>query len=277
VVRSYRRSEVDLARRLLRRVPAGTLLLADRNFHSFALWHTAQQGGYELLIRVQKGPHFPVHDVLPDGSYRSVVLPRRGQNKKGRALRVRVIHYQWTDERGQRHPARLVTSLLDAVAHPAAELMTLYHRRWEQELVFGEIKGHLVGRPMHIRAHDPQGVCQEVEALLLGHYTLRWVMLQAARQAGVPAVRLSFTESVRVLEVRLARIPARPRGAKRWWRRWWAALRTELGRQQLRPRSQRRCPRARKVTRSHWPVKKQQKAGTIPKLEIVPAAAGSSP
>jgi hypothetical protein len=35
VVRGYQRSEVDLARRLLRRVPAGSLLLADRNFHSY--------------------------------------------------------------------------------------------------------------------------------------------------------------------------------------------------------------------------------------------------
>lgn len=62
-----------------------------------------------------------------------------------------------------------MTSLLDAAAHPAAVLVDLYHRRWEQELVFGEIKGQLAGRPMHIRAHEPQRVCQEVEALLLGH------------------------------------------------------------------------------------------------------------
>ena len=275
VVRGYRRSEQDLAQRLLRRVPAGSLLLADRNFHSFALWHGAQQGGYELLIRVQKGPKLPVHSVLPDGSYLSAVYPRRGKNKKGRAIVVRVVRYQWTDERGQLHQARLVSSLLDAAAHPAGELVALYHRRWEQELVFGQIKGHLAGRPMHIRAQDPIGVCQEVDALLLGHYTLRWVMLQAARQAGVPAVQLSFTESLRVLEVRLARIPARPRGGKRWWSGWWRELLTELGRR--RRRGQRRCPRARKVTRSHWPAKKQQPAGTIPKLEIVPAVVGSGP
>src|SRR5262249_10150039 len=159
------------------------------------------------------------------------------------------------------HEARLLSSLLEAAAHPAAQLVELYHRRWEQELVFGEIKGQLAGRPMHIRAEEPLCVCQEVEALLLGHYALRWLMLQGARQAGVPAVALSLTESVRVVEVRLIRIAARPAGGKRSWSRWWANLRRQLGRARLRPRSKRRCPRARKVTRSHWPAKKEQKEG----------------
>ena len=277
VVRGYRRSEQDLARRLLRRIPAGSLLLADRNFHSFDLWQGGQVGGYELLIRVQKGPNLPVLAVLDDGSYLSVVYPRRGKHKKDRGIPVRVIRYRWTDAQGVVQEARLVTSLLDAQAHPAAVLVALYHQRWEHELVLKEVKGQLAGRPMQVRAKDPVGVCQEVEALLLGHYTLRWVMLQAARQAGVPAVRLSFTESVRVLEVRVARIPARASGGSGWQPRWWAELLREIGRQQLRPRSKRVCPRARKVTRSHWPAKKQQQAGTVPKLEVVPATAGSSP
>src|SRR5205085_5585015 len=114
VVRGYRRSEAQLARRLLRRVPAGALLLADRNFHAFTLWQGARAGGYQLLIRVQKGPKLQVLSALPDGSYLSAVRPRRGPDKKERAITVRVICYQWIDEQGRRHDARLVTSLLDA-------------------------------------------------------------------------------------------------------------------------------------------------------------------
>jgi hypothetical protein len=273
VVRGYDRSEVDLARRLRRRVPAGALLLADRNFHGFPLWQDAQDGGYALLVRVQKGPKFPIDSVLGDGSYLSAVLPRRGPNKKGRALRVRVIHYRWSDDRGQVHQSRLLTSLLDAAAHPAAELVALYHQRWEQELVFAEIKARLAGRPMQIRASDPMRVCQELDGLLLGHYTLRWLMLQAARQAQVPAVTLSCTGSLEVVQVRLARIPKRALGGRRAGQRWWTELLQALAQQRLRPRTGRRFPRARKVTRSHWPLKKGQKAGKIPTLEVVPAAA----
>ncbi|MBV8200456.1 MAG: IS4 family transposase [Acidobacteria bacterium] len=273
VVRGCRRAEVELARRLWRRVPAGALLLADRNFHAFDLWRAARDGGFDLLLRVQRGPKLPAQRVLADGSYLSAVLPRRGPDKKGRAIVVRVIRYRWTDGHGQSHLGRLATSLLDAAAHPAAALVELYHRRWEQELVFGEIKGQLAGRPMHIRAHEPGRVCQEVEALLLGHYAVRWVMLQAARQAGVPAVALSLTGSVRVLEVQLARVPQRPEA----WGRWWQELLTAVGRQRLRPRRRRRCPRARKVTRSHWPLKKGLQEGTIPQLEVVPPDACDDP
>jgi len=277
VVRGYHRSEVDLARRLLRRVPAGALLLADRNFHAFALWQGAQDGGYELLLRVQKGPKFPVHTPLGDGSYLSAVRPRRGKHKRQRALAVRVICYRWVDERGTAHDARLLTSLLDAARHPAAELVTLYHRRWELELVLGEIKAQLASRPVQVRASDPLRVVQELDGLLLGHYTLRWVMLQAARQAQVPAVELSLTGCLEVLHVRLARVPPRPGSGRGAWPRWWAELLQALGQQRLRPRRGRRCPRARKVTRSHWPLKKGQKEGKLPTLEVVPAAAAPAP
>jgi hypothetical protein len=277
VVRGYRRSEVDLARRLLRRVPAGSLLLLDREFHSYELWRQAQRGGFELLLRVQKGPRFPALAVLPDGSSLSAVLPRRGPDRRGRALTVRVICYAWADGEGRRHEARLLTSLLDAKAHPAAELVELYHRRWEQEAVFKEVKGQLARRPTHLRAQEPRRVLQEVDALLMGHFLVRWVLLQAARKAGVPAVRLSYPDALRVLRVRLARIPPRPPQAKRWWPRWWEELLRALARHRVRPRTGRRCPRVRKVTRSRWPLKKGQKEGTIPEREVVPSAAGSSP
>jgi hypothetical protein len=277
VVRGYGRSEVDLARRLWRRLKAGILLLADRNFHGFPLWQGAKDGGFALLLRVQKGPKFPIHTVLEDGSYLSVVRPRRGKNKKRRALPVRVIRYRWTDEQGKVHESRLLTSLLDAVRHPAAAVVALDHRRWEQELVFAEIKAQLATRPMQIRASDPVRVCQEVEGLLLGHYTLRWLMLQASRRAQVPAVELSCQGSLEVLQVRLARIPRRPQGRSRSWERWWEELLQALGQQRLRPRTGRRYPRTRKVTRSHWPLKKGQKGGKVPTLEVVPAAAGPAP
>lgn len=278
-IRSYRRSEGELARRLLGRVPGGTLLLADRNFHSYEFWQAAKQGDYQLLLRVQKGPKFPIETVLPDGSYLSRVLPRRGKHKKARALTVRVIPYAWTDANGKRQESRLLSSLVDAVSYPAVELMALYHQRWEHELVFKEIKEQLTGkhRSTHVRAKDPLGVCQELEGMLLGHYVVRWTMLQASRQAGVPAVALSFSGALEVLQVALARIPNRRKRAKQFWRRWWEDLLADLGERRVRPRTGRSCPRVRKVTRSHWPLKKGQKEGKVPILEIVPTILPADP
>jgi IS4 transposase len=47
---------------------------------------------------------------------------------------------------------RVVTSLTDHEECPAAELATLYVRRWEIEIVFDEIKTHQQGRPV-LRSH----------------------------------------------------------------------------------------------------------------------------
>jgi Transposase DDE domain len=268
IARGYHKSEVELARRLLRRVPAGSLLLVDRNFHSFDLWHAARTGQFDLLIRVQKGPTFPVQKVLDDGSYLSRVLPRRGPNKAARAIEVRVIRYRWTDAAGQVHESRVVTSLLDAVTEPASELVALYHRRWEEELALGEVKEQLALRVTHVRAHDPVRALAELDGLLMGHWVLRWVILQASRAAGVTPVAISFVGALRVLKARLGVLVGRG-----GWKSWWSAVLREIGGERLRTRRNRQCPRVRKTTRSHWPTKKNtHKEGTIPVLRVVPSS-----
>lgn len=267
VARGYDRSEVYLARRLLGRVPSDARLLADRNFHSFGLWQAARAGDFRLLIRVQNGPKFPVDRVLPDGSYLSRVLPHRGPQKAARAIVVRVVVYGWTDATGRVRESRLVTDLLDPATDPAEELVARYHKRWEEELVFGELKSQLSARVTHVRAHDPVRALAELDGLLLGHWVLRWVILQSAREANVPAVSVSFVGALRVLRVRLIRIPVR----KKAWARWWEDTLQEIGEQRLQKRGSRLCPRARKTTLSHWPTrKKNQKEGTIPVLRVVP-------
>ena len=269
IARSYHKSEVELAHRLLRRVPAGSLLLVDRNFHSFDLWQAATTGGFDLLVRVKKGPTFPIERVLADGSYLSRVRPRRGKKKADRAIVVRVILYSWTDADAKEHQSRLLTSLLDATTEPAAELVELYHTRWEEELAFAEVKQQLSSRVTHIRAHDPLRAVAELEGLLLGHWVLRWVIVCAARRAGVAPVAVSLVGALRVLRTRLVGVPVGRGG----WRSWWLAVLREIGGERLPERRKRQCPRVRKTTRSHWPVKKKHhKEGTIPTLKVVPVA-----
>lgn len=262
IARGYHQSENRLARRLLRRVPAGALLLMDRNFHCYDLWHQARTQHFDLLIRVQRGPRLPVEQVLPDGTYLSRVRPK-GAPPTDPGIVVRVIRYCWTEANGTAHESRLVTSSLDATTEPAAELVELYHTRWEQELAFGEVKTQLGGRVTHIRACDPLRAVAELDGLLLGHWVLRWVMVRAAREARVAPVQLSFVGTIRVLKMRLAdRSAGRPG--------WWRAVLVELGDQQLPTRRNRQCPRVRKTTRSHWPVKKERhQPGTLPTLILI--------
>ena len=266
VARGFGVGEQALAARLWRRVPAGSLLLGDRNFHCYPLWEAARDGGWGLLVRVQSGPKFPADQVLRDGSHLSWVHPRRGKQKKARAIRVRVITYTYTDGGGKAHTSRLLTSLLDADRHPAEALVDLYHRRWEQEGVFREIKSALGGRATQVRAQDPLRAMQELDGLLLGHFVVRWVMLQAARKEGVAPVEVSFAGTLRVLQTRLAGVPEGAAGR----RRWWAGVIEAVGRQRLQKRRRRCCPRKKKVTRAAWPTKRKGDVERpIPTLVIV--------
>lgn len=281
VARGFKISEQSLAARLYPRVPAGALLLLDRNFHCHALWQAAQEGHWHLLARLQKGPKFPVDQVLGDGSYRSWVYPSKGKNRKEQGILVRVIDYRYSDEEGKERTGRLLTNLLDALQYPAQELVEVYHQRWEQEGVFKEIKSVLKGRTTHLRSEKPLRVVQELDGLLLGHWVLRTAILEAARTAGVPAVEISFTGALRVLRKHLLtekrKKPRREqsRGAtgaksRSGLPKEWEALLQAMGQQRLQKRRKRCCPRKKKLTRSAWPPKrKEDKEHPVPSFEIL--------
>jgi hypothetical protein len=278
VTRSFRVGEQTLAARLWRHITAGALVLADRNFHSYDLWE-ARKNSYDLgeagknrpwdlLIRVQSGPKFPISEVLPDGSYLSWVTPRRGKNKKARRIQVRVITYQYVDDKGKTHTSRLLTSLLDHTKDPASVLLELYHRRWEQELVFREIKKGLEDRVTQVRAQDPLLAMQELDGLLLGHYVLRTVILEAARKAKVAPVEISFEGTLRLISTRLRSFPEKAAAQQEWWEKFLKAVAREI----VQKRRKRCCPRKKKVTRAAWPVKRKKDVETaLPTLIVVKA------
>ena len=90
---------------------------------------------------------------------------------------------------------------------PACEAPLICHQRWEQELAFDEIKTHLNGRSVTIRSKTPAGVVQEIYGLMLAHYAVRRVMHDAATVAMHDPDRLSFMDSLRVLQCRLPESP----------------------------------------------------------------------
>jgi Transposase DDE domain len=91
---------------------------------------------------------------------------------------------------------REVPTLLNPRVAPALELVTLYHERWEIELVLDEIKTHERVQRKVLRSKTPEGVQQELSGLFLAHSAVRFLMAQAAMEAGVDPDRLSFTEGL---------------------------------------------------------------------------------
>lgn len=189
--------ETVLARRLFDRLSAGMLLLADRGFVGFDLWRAAAASGADLLWRVKNNAVLPVVKALDDGSYVSQIVAARDKNRRADPVTVRVIEY--TLGRGDGTVYRLITTILDPQAAPAAELAALYSQRWEIETTLDEIKTHQGGPRLVLRSQHPAGVEQEIYAFLLVHHALRDLMHQAARQAGRDPDRISFTRTLHVV------------------------------------------------------------------------------
>ena len=187
--------ESTLVRQLLPRLGAGMLLIADRGLHGFDLWTEAAATGADLLWRVKANTVLPVDAMLPDGSYLSHITAGTDR-KKMRPVTVRAVEYTLP---GSSQVYRLITTILDPDAAPAAELAAVYHERWEIESTLDELKTHQRGPGMVLRSKHPDGVTQEVYGFLLVHYAIRELMWQAASREGVDPDRISFTRAINLI------------------------------------------------------------------------------
>jgi hypothetical protein len=210
----------------------------------------------------------PVRE-LTDGSYLAKIYPCQSmRNRDEGGIVVRVIRYALSDPRragyGQEHV--LLTTLLDERAHPARELIVLYHERWEIELTIDEQKTHQnpwrVTKPAHLRSETPLGVIQEIYALAIGHYVTRSLMAEAAAGAGLDPDRLSFVGCLQVLRTRLPEMPSGPSRQAGWYR----AFLQELSRERTEPRRNRVNPRVVRVKMSKFKKKRPEHRG-LPILE----------
>ena len=188
--------------RMLRSLEPGMLVMWDRGLHDFDMIVGARQREAHVLSRLPAHVKPKRVRTLSDGSYLAYLYPSDYQRRKrGEHLLVRIIEYTITDPAlpGYDEIHRLVTTLLDDEAYPALDLACAYHERWEIELVINEMDTHqrLAGRPL--RSLKPVGVIQELYGLLIAHYAIRFLMHEAALQAGVDPDRLSFVHALRVL------------------------------------------------------------------------------
>lgn len=207
---SWRVYERELLQRFLHEFQPGMLVLADRGFFSYALWKQACETGADLVWRVKDVAELPVLEWLPDGSYRSELVPKdiRRNVRKGRqrtvhprhCQAVRVVEYRVTNRGDQPEKIRLITTIGDHELAPAAELAALYQQRWEFELTLDEIETHQMPHTKLLRSKSPEMVRQEIWALLLTHYAVRELMHEAAEPLGaddgLDVDGLSFTRSL---------------------------------------------------------------------------------
>ena len=258
-VKPCRRNEAVTAWGLRRHLQPDMLLLADREFYGFALWHAFSSRGTQLLWRVRSNITLTPFEILADGSYLARIHPEprdRRRNRRGQTVRVIQSTIDDPQRIGHGQPHVLMTTLLDAEVHPAIDLILCYHERWEQETLYDEQKTHhdpvRAGKSAHLRSGTPAGVVQELIALSLGHFVTQALRVAAAKAEGLDPDRISFMGTLRILRCRLPECAsAEPQACREWYER----LIAEIQKERIEPRRNRVNPRVVKHQVSNYAKK----------------------
>ena len=241
------------------------LLVLDAGLYSFEMVWRLRQRGHDVIVKVPKTLHLPLVKRLPDGSFLTCIRDSlevlsaeasptgrrqwRAESLTVRAMRVQIPGYRpWT----------LVTTLLDP-AIPAREIAQHYHRRWEIEIAYDEIKTHQCAT---LRGHSPtifrskrgDFIEQELYAMVIMYTTIRLIMAQAAQTEDLDPGTLSFLDTlhhlVEAAPICLLHDDARQVVVFRYLLNVIATA--TIG----QPRRQRIAPRVIKVVRSKFPRKR---------------------
>jgi hypothetical protein len=215
VLGSIRTGERTLAADLAAWVEPEMLVTADAGLYSYELFHRFAATGADLAWRI--GASVSVGHVrwLSDGSYlaliyrsglsasrraRLVAQATAGQDIPAELARlVRVVEYTVPDRNSDGELIVVITTVLDPNELPALELAEAYHQRWEEESALDELKTDLRGRGEVLRSKTPDLVEQQMWGLLLAHYAIRGLLLDAADPAGYDPDRMSFIKGLRIV------------------------------------------------------------------------------
>jgi hypothetical protein len=208
----YHDGENALADQLEGALGPGQLSLADRGFFSMDRWLRFAAAGAHLLWRVKNAARsvpFRLLRTLKDGS--GLVLLRESPNMLGRRRKeagdrtlprledtvARLVCFTvlTRTRRGRTKTAaiRVLTTLLDPDAFPAAEIAALYAARWQVETAFLHLKKTVRGAGRALRGRSAALARQEAWALLLVHNMIAALAAEAAVTAGTSLAAVSFT------------------------------------------------------------------------------------
>ena len=208
----YHDGENALADQLEGVLGPGQLSLADRGFFSMDRWLRFSAAGAHLLWRVKNAARsvpFRLLRTLKDGS--ELVLLRENSNMLGRRRKeaadrtlprledtvARLVCFTvlTRTRRGRTKTAviRVLTTLLDPGAFPAAEIAALYAARWQVETGFLHLKKTVRGAGRALRGRSAALARQEAWALLLVHNMIAALAAEAAATAGTSLAAVSFT------------------------------------------------------------------------------------
>jgi hypothetical protein len=232
---------------------SGDLLLLDRGFPGYRLFHAIITQVADFLVRLpQNGLFLAARAFLARGKRdgKITTLPpkhvlREPPHQTFPPLTLRPVQVSLP---GAAPDAVFITTLLDSKKYPRRALRNLYHQRWSEEEFFNTIKEHL--RAEAFRGKSVQFIDQELLSTYLYYVLTRILMLEAAQHHGLPVANL---------ETKAALV-----AVARYLDRLWTAetldkcqdlLRrclTEISWRTYHPRAGRKFPRLSKSRHGKW-------------------------
>jgi hypothetical protein len=209
--------EQTAAKELLAHLEPNDLVLMDRGFWSYGLFWQIQRQKAFFAIRLRRGVSFRRLKSLGRGDALVEWRPSTRCKKRcswaglglSKSIRLRVIRYRVPGFR----PSAVVTNVLSPHAVSRDKWVRLasvderghvleaglYHRRWEIETLFYELKV-FQGMEASLRSRTPQGIEFEIAGHVLLYFLIRWLMVEAAAAHGAHPLRLSFKHALQEFE-----------------------------------------------------------------------------
>jgi hypothetical protein len=255
-------SEQSLAERAIAPIPAGSVIVGDRNFGIFSTAYSTQQAGHQAVLRLTAvrakslmgGPiscqgDYPIRWRASRWDRNKKQQPRpwpADASVEGRLIAWRVgrgKHKQWL-------------YLFTTTSLPAEEVVALYGRRWRIETDLRSLKQTV--RLYRLSAHSPDMMEKELLVAVMAYNLVRAIMFQAAQRAKIDPRQLSFTYACNIVLDGYPRILA-ARTAKQQQQELEAIL-DLVGRCRLPKRTKRRSyPREVWGRGYRFPVRRREK------------------
>jgi putative transposase len=194
-------SEQELAEKAMDSLPAGSVVLGDRNFGIFSIAYAAQQRNLLVVLRLTdaRARKLAGGPISEPGEYAVTWKTSRWDGGKRRswpsdaAVTGRLIA-----ARVGRGKSKQWLYLFTTLATTADDNVELYGRRWSIETDLRSLKRTV--RLHHINARSEDMMEKELLMAVSAYNLVRAVMCMAARRSRIDPRQLSFTHVVNVVE-----------------------------------------------------------------------------
>ncbi|MDQ1266142.1 MAG: family transposase [Bacteroidota bacterium] len=174
-------SELELIRDLIQRIPAGSLLLADDLYCTYAIFCLLKKQGVDIIVPGKRDRNYRVILEIAKGD-EIVELKRTkhpdwlaSETELPETIIMRRITYEHPEHPGEE--SVLYTSILSEEIDKA-DIIIKYESRWDIEITIRETK--TIMDINVIRSKSPEMVIKELLAALIAYNLLRKIIVQSS-------------------------------------------------------------------------------------------------